>query len=66
MSDQYRVEVFEGEGDQPWRARIRHRNGNIIWSISEGYSTKRSLMKSLKNFCEATSLPIPDGDDDHA
>jgi uncharacterized protein YegP (UPF0339 family) len=45
--EQGSVEVFKGKGIQPWRFRVRARNGEII-ATSEGYLTKWNVKRAVR------------------
>lgn len=45
-----RVELYKGQGIQPWRLRVKAGNGEIIF-VSEGYLTKWNAKRAArKNF----------------
>jgi len=43
-----RFEVYEDRGDK-WRWRLRHRNGNIIASAGQGYSSRQKAEQGLES-----------------
>lgn len=52
---EYRIELFTGNGQQPYYWRLRHRNGNILCT-SEGYANRsdrtevaHKLLRAFKN-----------------
>jgi uncharacterized protein YegP (UPF0339 family) len=42
------LEVYRGRGVQPWRWRLRARNGKIIADGAEGYATRGSVRRAAK------------------
>jgi amphi-Trp domain-containing protein len=43
-----RFEVYQAR-DAEWRWRLRHQNGNILATSSEGYTQKHNAMKGLRS-----------------
>lgn len=41
-----------------WRWRLRHGNGNILATASEGYSSKASAMKCIENVQNSSSAEV--------
>jgi uncharacterized protein len=44
------------KGEHRWR--LRHGNGNILATSSEGYAAKASAMKCIENVQNSASAPI--------
>ena len=53
------IEIFRGEGLQPWRFRLRSTNGEII-SQSEGYLTKWNAKRGARKIAESLGVPLKD------
>ena len=41
-----------------WRWRLKHGNGNILATASEGYSSKASAMKCIENVQASASAEV--------
>lgn len=41
------VEIFKGEGREPWRVRLVGRNGEIL-NVSEGYFSKWNAKRAAR------------------
>ena len=57
----YVIETFTGNGEQPYYWRIRHKNGNIVQS-GEGYVSAATRDEVAQNFSEATGLMVKNAD----
>lgn len=44
------------KGEHRWR--LRHANGNILATASEGYSSKASAMKCIENVQSSSKAPV--------
>ena len=52
-----KFEVYKDKkGEHRWR--LRHGNGNILATSSEGYVAKASAMKCIENVQNSASAPI--------
>lgn len=52
-----KFEVYKDKkGEHRWR--LRHGNGNILATSSEGYASKASAMKCIENVQNSASAPI--------
>ena len=52
-----KFEVYKDKkGEHRWR--LRHGNGNILATSSEGYAAKASAMKCIENVQNSASAPI--------
>ena len=41
-----------------WRWRLKHSNGNILATASEGYASKASAMKCIENVKASSSADV--------
>ena len=41
-----------------WRWRLKHSNGNILATSSEGYSTKAAAQKCIENVKASADAPV--------
>jgi uncharacterized protein YegP (UPF0339 family) len=44
----YRLEIYKGRGVQPWRWRVRARNGQTVMGPQEGFSRKTSARRNFE------------------
>ena len=52
-----KFEVYtDKKGEHRWR--LRHSNGNILATSSEGYKAKASALKCIENVQNSASAPI--------
>ncbi len=52
-----KFEVYKDKkGEHRWR--LRHGNGNILATSSEGYAAKASALKCIENVQNSASAPI--------
>ena len=52
-----KFEVYKDKkGEHRWR--LRHGNGNILATSSEGYAAKASALKGIENVQNSASAPI--------
>ena len=54
-----RMEIFKGEGVQPWRFRLVNKNGEIV-SQSEGYFSKWNAKRTAKKIAESLRVELVD------
>jgi uncharacterized protein YegP (UPF0339 family) len=54
----YRLEVYKGRGKQPWRWRVRARNGKLVACSGEGFRSRRNAMKSWSKFWHMESVSL--------
>jgi len=52
MKKKLRFTIFKGF-DEQWYCHVRHKNGNIVLDLSEGYTRKGSLKRNLNNIIKA-------------
>ncbi|OYY89757.1 MAG: DUF1508 domain-containing protein [Sphingomonas sp. 28-66-16] len=52
-----KFELYKDKAGE-WRWRLRHGNGNILATTSEGYSSKASALKCIENVKASTDAPI--------
>lgn len=45
-----------------WRWRLKHSNGNILATASEGYSSKASALKCIENVQASASAEVVEED----
>lgn len=55
-SKRYAIELQRDDTGH-WYSRIRHSNGNKLWT-SEAYSSKAEAMETARNFSNETGVPI--------
>jgi uncharacterized protein YegP (UPF0339 family) len=41
-----------------WRWRLKHRNGNILATASEGYKAKADALKCIENVKASADAPV--------
>jgi uncharacterized protein len=52
-----KFEVYKDKkGEHRWR--LRHGNGNILATSSEGYASKASALKCIENVQNSASAPV--------
>jgi uncharacterized protein YegP (UPF0339 family) len=52
-----KFEVYKDKkGEHRWR--LRHANGNILATSSEGYAAKASALKCIENVQNSASAPV--------
>jgi uncharacterized protein len=52
-----KFEVYKDKkGEHRWR--LRHSNGNILATSSEGYAAKASALKCIENVQNSASAPV--------
>ena len=54
------IEVYADRRGE-WRARIRHRNNDIIWCTSEGYNNKSGVLNAIKYIDKQIPVELPEG-----
>lgn len=52
-----KFQLYKDKADE-WRWRLRHSNGNILATASEGYSSKASAMKCIENVQNSSSAEV--------
>jgi uncharacterized protein YegP (UPF0339 family) len=50
-------ELYRDKADE-WRWRLKHRNGNILATSSEGYKAKADAMRSIENVKASANAPV--------
>lgn len=53
------VEVFKGNGKQPWYVRLKSRNGKIV-TVSEGYASKANAQRAAKTVFPGLEVRVED------
>lgn len=53
-----KFEIYKGRGVQPWRWRVRARNGKIMACSGEGFTSRRNARESWSKFWHQKSVRI--------
>ena len=60
IKPQATIEVYRDARGE-WRARLRHKNQNIIWVTSEGYKNKCGVLAAIRYIDKRIPAILPEG-----
>lgn len=52
-----KFELYRDKANE-WRWRLKHNNGNILATTSEGYKAKADALKCIENVKASASAPV--------